>query len=409
MNDDDLTTDLGRALRDHSDAMHGTSLALADVQHKARSIRRRRAATAVGGAVAAIALIVPTAALANHTGRSIEPLPATQSVTPTPSPTTSEGRQPPTGVLDVSDLPTGAAPATDYVYQGRLHLTDGSTGEVNTRYSPRDFVELADGARVWQTTDQGTPYIEIQDFDGSFHDPVRSGSEPQRQPASQHRGLADPGRSGHDLGGLGERAPATGLPGPGHRPAPGPDHGQRYGAARPTRSGLPAVPVRGDGQHHRRHPPAVEGLRRLLGAAARRRLRCHQRRERSGTDDRAHRDPRHQHLLAAPGRRRGRGLQDLHEPARVVLPRREADRGAAGLLRRRRSRRVRDDRAGRNHPVRPAGPRRRRKRRWPTTMPSGKTPPTSSCRSTRRAAGRWSGSPPTGRWSTPCPRPRART
>jgi len=33
---------------------------------------------------------------------------------------------------------------------------------------------MADGARVWQTTDDGTPYIEIQDTDGTFHDPVRS-------------------------------------------------------------------------------------------------------------------------------------------------------------------------------------------------------------------------------------------
>jgi hypothetical protein len=62
----------------------------------------------------------------------------------------------------------------DYVYKGMLHLTDGSSGRVNTRYTPSQFVELADGARVWQTTDQGTPYIEIQDADGGFHDPVRS-------------------------------------------------------------------------------------------------------------------------------------------------------------------------------------------------------------------------------------------
>jgi hypothetical protein len=178
MNDDDLTTDLGRALRDHSDAMHGTSLALADVQHKARSIRRRRAATAVAGAVAAIALIVPTAALANHHGRSIEPLPATQSVTPTPSPTTSEGRQPPAGVLDVSDLPTGDAPRMDYVQDGTFHFANGDAGEVRTRYTPAQFVWLADGARVWRTTDKdGFSYVEIQDVDGTFHDPVRIGSD----------------------------------------------------------------------------------------------------------------------------------------------------------------------------------------------------------------------------------------
>jgi hypothetical protein len=179
MNDDDLTTDLGRELRDRSDAMHGSSLALIDVQHKARSIRRRRAATAVGGAVAAIALIVPTAALANHQGHSTEPLPpATQSVTPTPSPTTSEGQQPPAGVLDVSDLPTGDAPRIDYVQDGTFHFVNGDAGEVGTRYTPAQFVWLADGARVWRTTDKGgLPYVEIQDVDGTFHDPVRIESD----------------------------------------------------------------------------------------------------------------------------------------------------------------------------------------------------------------------------------------
>jgi hypothetical protein len=178
MNDDDLTTDLGRELRDRSDAMYGTSLALADVQQKARSIRRRRAATGVGGAVVAIALIVPTAALANHHGHSTEPLPATQSVTPTPSRTTSEGHQPAPGVLDVSDLPTGAAPRMDYVEGRTYHTTEGDTFDVRTRYVPGQLVVLADGSRVWRTTDEGGfSYVEIQDVDGTFHDPVRIESD----------------------------------------------------------------------------------------------------------------------------------------------------------------------------------------------------------------------------------------
>ena len=177
MNDDDLTTDLGRELRDRSDAMHGSSLTLADVQHKARSIRRRRAATAVGGAVAAIALIVPTAALANHHGHTTEPLPpATQSVTPTPSPTVAEGQQPPAGVLDVSDLPTGAAPGMEYVTGGTtLHQIDGSTVDIPTRYPVSSFVVLTDGSHIWLTRDHnGTTYVEVQDLDGTLHDPVPS-------------------------------------------------------------------------------------------------------------------------------------------------------------------------------------------------------------------------------------------
>ncbi len=87
MNDDDLTTDLGRELHGRSEAMHGSSLALADVRQTARSIRRRRTATAIGGAVAAVALIIPTAAIASHQGHRTSPLPpATQSVTPLPAP-----------------------------------------------------------------------------------------------------------------------------------------------------------------------------------------------------------------------------------------------------------------------------------------------------------------------------------
>ncbi len=36
-------------------------------------------------------------------------------------------------------------------------------------------MELADGARVWGTMDDnGRSYVEIQDTDGTFHDPVRT-------------------------------------------------------------------------------------------------------------------------------------------------------------------------------------------------------------------------------------------
>ena len=170
---DDLTNQLSRELHDRAGEMDGSTLGLAGVQGRARSIRRRRTASVIVGVAAAVGLIVPTAALATHTGGKPEPAPVTQGPSPTRTPTV-DGQQPAPGVLDVSDLPTGAAPAMDYVYQGTLHLTDGSTAEVNTRYTPSVFVELADGARVWQTTDQGTPYIEVQDADGTFHDPVRS-------------------------------------------------------------------------------------------------------------------------------------------------------------------------------------------------------------------------------------------
>lgn len=153
-----------------------------------RQPSRRRRVTTIGAVVAAVALIVSVAALANHQrDRSEARPPATQggspSTSPTPapspsasaSPTSASGQQPPEGVLDVSDLPTGAPPGMDYVYQDTFHFAGGDTSDVRTRFRPWDLVELADGARIWQTIDdRSRSYIEIQDTDGGFHDPVRS-------------------------------------------------------------------------------------------------------------------------------------------------------------------------------------------------------------------------------------------
>jgi hypothetical protein len=175
-NDDELTTHLARELHGRVDAMHGSSLGLGDVQLKARSIRRRRTVTAVVGAVAAVALIVPTAALAGHSSQRNEPAPATQTPNPTQTATTTDGHQPAPGVLDVSDLPTGDAPHMEYVTGGSvLHQIDGSTQDIGTRYPVSSFVALSDGSHLWLTTHDGTPYVEVGDGDGTLHDPVRSG------------------------------------------------------------------------------------------------------------------------------------------------------------------------------------------------------------------------------------------
>jgi hypothetical protein len=171
---DDLTRTLTRELEDRAHAMDGSTLHLADVRGRARSIRRRRTTAAVAGVAAAVAVIVPTVSLATHTSGRPEPAPITQ----TPSPTgtaTDDGRHPAPGVLDVSDLPTGAAPGVDFVQNGVFHFHEGGSGAVGTTYSPRLFAALEDGARVWQTIDdEGNAYIEIQDTDGTFHEPVRS-------------------------------------------------------------------------------------------------------------------------------------------------------------------------------------------------------------------------------------------
>lgn len=171
---DELGTQLTRTLNEHADVMSGSSLGLAEVKGRARSIRRRRTATAVAGVAAAVAVIVPTVSLATHTSGKPEPAPVTQTPSPTQTATPDSGHQPKPGVLDVSDLATGAAPALDYLEKGLLHFADGGTADVPTKYSPSQFVEMNDGSRVWQTVNDGTPYVEIQDADGSFHDPVRA-------------------------------------------------------------------------------------------------------------------------------------------------------------------------------------------------------------------------------------------
>jgi hypothetical protein len=176
---DGLTRTLTRELEHRARAMDDSLLHLADVQGRARSIRRRRTASAVAGVAAAVALVVPTVLVATHTSGRPEPAPATQhpSPTPTTSPTTtptSNSHPPRPDVLDISDLATGSEPHIDYVYDGRLHLPDGAT-PVRTRYDAQQFVQMDDGSRVWLTVHDATPYIEIQDTDGGFRDPVASG------------------------------------------------------------------------------------------------------------------------------------------------------------------------------------------------------------------------------------------
>ncbi|WP_372729620.1 hypothetical protein, partial [Nocardioides sp.] len=100
---------------------------------------------------------------------------STSGSSPSASPTPTGGQQPPDGALDVSDLPTGAPPRLTYVHEDTVHFAGGETTEVRTRFAPRELVELADGARVWLTIDdRSRSWVEIQDADGGFHDPVRS-------------------------------------------------------------------------------------------------------------------------------------------------------------------------------------------------------------------------------------------
>jgi hypothetical protein len=172
---DELGTQLTRTLNEHADVMSGSSLGLAEVKGRARSIRRRRTATAVAGVAAAVAVIVPTVSLATHTSGKPEPAPVTQTPSPTQTATPDSGHQPKPGVLDVSDLPTGDRPGIEYVTEGRvLHRLDGSTVDIPARYPVSSFVVLTDGTHVWQTAHDGTPYVEVEEADGTMREPVKS-------------------------------------------------------------------------------------------------------------------------------------------------------------------------------------------------------------------------------------------
>jgi hypothetical protein len=166
MSDDDLTTELNRELRGRSDAMLGSALDLGDVQRQARSIRRRRTASAVVGAAAAVALIVPTAALATHSGHRDEPAPLNPSPSQTTT-TTADGHQPAPGVLDVSDLPTGAPPAIPYL--GR-----GSSEHPFEPFPATSFAQLRDGSDIVQMNDEGDFEVVVTAPDGSRLGPFGS-------------------------------------------------------------------------------------------------------------------------------------------------------------------------------------------------------------------------------------------
>jgi hypothetical protein len=174
MNDDDLTNDLTRELHGRVDAIHGSSLGLGDVQVRARSIRRRRAATAVMGVIAAVAIIAPTAAVAGREMRGDHSLPpATQNVSPTPTATDVPAPVGP-GVLDVGGLPTGAAPGIAYAEGGLVHQPDGSTvavGAPGRRLN--QLAQLSDGSLVFLTSDSntGVSQVTVAAADGSRYGP----------------------------------------------------------------------------------------------------------------------------------------------------------------------------------------------------------------------------------------------
>ena len=346
-NNDDLTQTLSRELDERARAMDGSILHLSDVTGKARSIRRRRTATAVAGVAAAVALIVPTVALASHTGDTKnDPAPATS---PTQT-ATDTAHQPAPGVLDVSDLPTGEAPHIEYLDGDVLHQFDGSTVEVHTKYPISSFTVLSDGTHLWQTADDGTPYVEVQDAEGNLQAPVASGwgvgvnnantvgawVRPDGQVmvwnsgATQPLAYGDPIQASDDM----RIGPVLG------------DH-----CGDPQDSCEVYVNVSDPNTDPTWQPWLVDvnGTQRYLDGTYLR-----PRRRQRGRPE--HRLPVAQRLRLVLGPSRGRrvpGLQDLRPHARVVLTRLGAHPGRPGVPRRHRERRDRDVRPAREAAVGP--------------------------------------------------------
>ncbi len=144
----DLDNDLARTMRRHAENLSAAPLAFDDVRGKATSIRRRRQLAAGVGALAAVAVIVPTAMFASQSlNADSEPPVANQTPTVVDSngPTPTDG--PSQGVdaedLDVRDLPTGAPPQVPLVTGGDAARAE--TAEAVVRWTQQGIVVEAGG------------------------------------------------------------------------------------------------------------------------------------------------------------------------------------------------------------------------------------------------------------------------
>jgi WD40 repeat protein len=139
----DLDNELSRTMRRHAENLSAAPLAFDDVRGKATSIRRRRQLAAGVGALAAVAVIVPTAMFAANTIKADNGLPAASQAPPTvsdsnsPAPTEGPTMGADSGALDVADLPTGAEPRWTLVTEG---FAQASTEDATIRATSRGVV-----------------------------------------------------------------------------------------------------------------------------------------------------------------------------------------------------------------------------------------------------------------------------
>lgn len=165
--------EIGRALHDAVDSMADSPLGVDDVRDRAHVLRRNRRVVAGVGLAAAAVILVPTALVAGNGLRDSGAPPAASatpapSATPSPTPTDLPDPTPArTQPFDVSDLPTGAAPALAWAEGTTIHRADGSTVTLTGLDGIHQLAPMGDGWVV--ATDDGEGNLEavLVDADGA--------------------------------------------------------------------------------------------------------------------------------------------------------------------------------------------------------------------------------------------------
>lgn len=181
-NDDELRDQLGRELHQRVGGMHDAPLTLADVKGKAGSIRRNRRIATAAGIAAAVAIIVPVAVFAGQgLGDSDTLPPASQSTTPSPSPTratdTTGPTPAPTPTSDVTppvapptigledDFPSGPPPALPYLDGNQLIRHDQDPVRLPQAYDT--FALLGDRLVGSYQSGNGDRLVDVVEADGT--------------------------------------------------------------------------------------------------------------------------------------------------------------------------------------------------------------------------------------------------
>ena len=153
---------LARELRSRADDMAGAPLALEDVKRTASAIRRRRLATAAGGAAVVLALAVPVGLGVVDRG----------AVTPDPAPAQKPMPSGPVEAKLTTDAPDGSAAETPYAWDGVIHEPDGE--DIST---PGAYDALAPFGSGWlgvtNRTHQGQ--LTVLDANGAVVDTFPGG------------------------------------------------------------------------------------------------------------------------------------------------------------------------------------------------------------------------------------------